>query len=216
MKRFVSFVRKWIPDYAWIYLIQVILVNFAVFSLTQILLDGIPRYDMTLPLDGKIPFVPSFVLFYVSAFVQWGLSWFLIARESKETLRYYATADIFAKLLCLLFFVFYPTTMDRPDFEVTGLLTWGLKLIYTIDKPYNLFPSIHILASHLALRAAFRLQKPPKFYRWIQIPLSVLIFLSILLVKQHVVLDIPSGVIVCELGLLGAYLMSRKRKSHER
>ena len=216
MNRIISFIRKLIPDYAWIYLGSFLFVNTIAFSLTQILMDDVSRYSVTLPIDDRIPLVPFFVVFYVAAFVQWTVSWILISRESKETVRYYAIADIIMKLICLGFFVFFPTTMERPSFEVNNLFTWGLRLIYTIDKPYNLFPSIHIIESHLALRAAFSLKKPPRYYKWIHIPLNVLIFLSILLIKQHVLLDIPGGLIVCEIGLLLASLLLKKRKAHER
>ena len=219
MKRLLSLIRKLIPDYAWVYLGSFLAVNFVAFSLTQILMDDVTRYNLTLPIDDRIPLVPWFVIIYMIAFAQWAISWILISRESKEAVRYFAIADIISKLICLAVFVFYPTTMDRPSVEVTDLFTWILKnVIYGVDKPYNLLPSIHIIESHLALRAAFSLKKPPKFYRWIHIPLNVMIALSILFIKQHVFVDIPGGIIACEIGLFGAWLITKKRKltSHER
>ena len=216
MKRLLSLIKKVIPEYAWVYLGSFLAVNFVAFSLTQILMDNVTRYSVTLPIDDKIPLIPWFVIIYMGAFAQWIISWILISRESKEAVRYFAIADIISKLLCLAIFVFYPTTMERPSVEVTNLFTWLLKnVIYAVDKPYNLFPSIHIIESHLALRAAFLLKKPPKYYKWIQIPANILITLSILFVKQHVLLDIPGGFVACEIGLLGAYLLLKKRKAHE-
>ena len=221
MKAIKSFIKNLIPSYAYLPLILVVSFNFISFSMTQLLMGEAGRHTLFTSLDHAIPFVPGFIYIYVLAFVQWGVNWIPIAREGKEFCYYYAMADIVAKIVCFLFFVFYPTIMIRPEFEVTGFTTFLVDLIYKIDKPYNLFPSIHVLGSYLATRVSFRLSKAPRYYRLANVVLTCLVCLSILFVKQHVVLDIPGGILACEIGLTIAYLCRNRvrrtirRISHE-
>ena len=65
MKRLLSLIRELIPDYAWVYLGSFLAVNFVAFSLTQILMDDVTRYSVSLPLDDRIPLVPWFVVIYL-------------------------------------------------------------------------------------------------------------------------------------------------------
>ncbi|MBO6159838.1 MAG: phosphatase PAP2 family protein [Firmicutes bacterium] len=207
MTKIINFVKKLLPSYAIGPLAAVIFVNFVVFSGTQLLMDDVNRYSVLTEIDRLVPFVPAFIYIYFLAFAQWFLSWILIAREGKPFLYRFAAADILSKLICLIFFVFYPTVMDRPVFEVTGAATFLVNLAYQVDKPYNLFPSIHVLESCMACAAAFSFSRPPKYSRTLNILFSLLVCLSVMFVKQHAFLDIPGGIAAALLGLLGARLL---------
>ena len=96
----------------------------------------------------------------------------------------------------------YPTTFCRPPIEVTGFSTWLTSLIYQSDTPTNLFPSMHCVASWFCFRGSLGLKKMPRWYAWAQGFFSLLVFASVLLVKQHVWPDIIGGIAVAELGIL--------------
>ena len=96
--------------------------------------------------------------------------------------------------------------------EVTGPSTWVLAFIYAADEPpINLFPSLHCLESWLCFRGAVGLRKMPRWYAWLQLIFTLLVFTSVLLVKQHVWPDILGGIAVAELGQLLRRLFHAER-----
>lgn len=190
-----------LPKYVRLPLLIVLLMNFFAFSVTPYLLgDGVHRYDFTLPLDEQIPFVPFFLLFYVLAYVQWVGSYIGHCRLGVEPCYRMVAADLIAKLICLLFFLFLPTQMTRPEITGDGFWEQGVALIYAIDRPINLLPSVHCLESWMCFRTAMQLPKKNGWYITAQGVLTVLVLASTVLIKQHLVLDIPTGVLIAEVG----------------
>ena len=203
--------RDILPKYAWIPVLCVIIVNFAVYSLTEIFVDDSLRHYLDTAIDSKIPFVPFFVLFYVLCYPVWLLNWILVGREEKTLCYRFCKADLIAKLLCLVCFIVYPTIIERPSLIVNDFFTWGLNMIYTIDKPVNCLPSIHIIANWMALRASFMMKRPPKIWRIICIVMMVFCALSIVLIKQHYLIDIPTGILAAEIGLAISKRLNNER-----
>ena len=205
--------EKILPKYSWLPLLAVFAVNMAVYSGTAITINDSARHYFNMDIDATVPFVPFFVVFYVLAFAHWVISWFFISREGKDVLHKYAKADIIAKIICLIVFIAYPTGIIRPEFEVKGLFTWGLNIIYSVDDGVNCLPSIHVLASWIAARAAFRLKKAPVQYKFVSAFLCLTCMLSVVFIKQHYIIDIPAGIIVAEIGLM---LFARKGTANDR
>lgn len=121
------------------------------------------------------------------------------------------TGEMLAKLMCMFCFVVYPTTLVRPEITGTGVFDSLTKLIYELDAPDNLFPSIHCLESYVCFRGALKVKKAPGWYRWVMLVMTLLVFASTVLVKQHVVVDMFGAVLVAELGffLSGKFHMER-------
>lgn len=92
--------------------------------------------------------------------------------------------------------------MVRPEITSSGLMMSLVNLIYTLDAPVNLFPSIHCLESWLVFRGSLACKKVSKAYKVIMFIFSVLVCLSTVFVKQHVVIDIIGGILVVEIGIL--------------
>ena len=95
-----------------------ILCNMLTYYGSRLITRGLPHWDLTLPLDRWIPFVPSAVSIYVLAFLSWVVGIWVIARESPAVCYEVLAGEQIAKLLCLACFLLLPTTMERP--EVTG------------------------------------------------------------------------------------------------
>lgn len=203
-----------LPPYARPWFFGAVFALLGVYYGNTLITDHLPHYDVTLPVDGKIPFIPEAVLVYVLAFAFWIVNGILIAREDKETCSRVLLGVIIAKLLSLFIFIVYPTTMVRPEVSGTGFCTWLVRLIYRIDRPINLFPSIHCLNSWVCWRGIWHCKKVPGWYRKFSLIFAIMICASTVLVHQHVILDIPSGILMAEIGLfLSRRFWSRKEGS---
>lgn len=189
-----------IPKYAIKPLALALLVNSCVYMGIAQLRRFLTFSSLETPLDTALPFLVPFVLFYVLAFVQWGLNYLLIARDSKDLCYRFAFGNIIAKLICLFFFVFLPTTLARPEVTGTDLCSRLVRLIYTFDPPVNLFPSIHCLESWCCIRASFLLKKSNRAYQTATLIMSLGVFASTLFIKQHVIADVFGGIVVFEAG----------------
>ena len=156
-------IEKIVPRYAWGPLILAVAVNMAVYEGVALFKDDLTFYSLELPIDRVLPFVATFIVFYLLAFVQWIINYVLIAREGKTFCYRFVYGDVISKLFCLLFFVLLPTTMERPEVVGTSVFDWLVKFIYHVDAPVNLFPSIHCLESWCCIHAAFEMKKVPNW-----------------------------------------------------
>ncbi|MGN0518038.1 MAG: hypothetical protein ACI4II_04880 [Acutalibacteraceae bacterium] len=166
--------------------------------------------DMTTAWDKLFPFCPEWAIIYIGAFFFWMYQYTMIARESPEKACKLATADFTAKIICFCFFIFMPTTNVRPNVDGDGFILGFMRLIYLIDSPNNLFPSMHCFVSWLGTRYMYECKLIK--HRFLICTLctvgTILVFVSTLLVRQHVILDVISGVAVAEIG----YLIARFTK----
>jgi membrane-associated phospholipid phosphatase len=142
-------------------------------------------------LDQHVPFMPGFVFVYASYYV-WLLLPLLIARARGE---FYRTVLGFAsmQLLALVVFVLFPTQIVRPTIAGDGVTAELLRLLYGVDRGFNLLPSLHV--AHSVYVAILVRAARPAWFPWVAVG-SLLISASTVLVKQHYLLDIPAGVLL--------------------
>ncbi len=103
-----------------------------------------------------------------------------------------------------LFFIFYPVKMVwRPEItNPSNVFEWLAKFIFSLDNTYNCFPSLHVAYPTLATFLSWRFV--PRM-RYLFFLMTVITALSVVLVKQHYLLDAVAGVMVAILvGLLFA------------
>lgn len=203
-----KWIQKLLPDYAIRPLILALAANFIIYFGVSQLRDHLTFHSLALPVDDRIPFFAPFIIFYILAYVQWIINYLLIAREGKAFCYHFIYGDVISKLFCLVFFLFFPTTLVRPEVTGHSICDQLVRLVYQIDAPVNLFPSIHCLESWCCIHAALRMKKTPRWYLPITIVMSLCVFASTLLVKQHVFVDIFGGILVFEAG----YYLARKIK----
>ena len=159
-----------------------------------------PRlYDLTLPLDDKIPFVPEFILIYFGCYLFWAANYILIARQNREHAFRFFVADVMSRLVCMVFFLLLPSTVARPEVADNGICSQLVRLLYTIDPSLNLFPSIHCLVSWFCYIGIRGRKNIPLWYRIFSCIVAVGVFISTVTLKQHVIVDIISGVLLAEL-----------------
>ena len=199
-----KWIQKLLPDYAIRPLILALAANFIIYFGVSQLRDHLTFHSLALPVDDRIPFFAPFIIFYILAYMQWIINYLLIAREGKAFCYHFIYGDVISKLFCL----FFPTTLVRPEVTGHSICDQLVRLVYQIDAPVNLFPSIHCLESWCCIHAALRMKKTPRWYLPITIVMSFCVFASTLLVKQHVFVDIFGGILVFEAG----YYLARKIK----
>ena len=191
------------PTYSILPIAAMLGMNMVAYMGTRIFTTGRYHYNIESPLDRMLPLVPFFVVFYVLAFAQWITGYLLIGREKKEYCYRFFLGEIIAKAICLVIFLVFPTTLNRPEITGNGIFERLLAFIYSVDAADNLFPSIHCLESWMCWRGCRKLTQTrlPGWFSGANLVLTLLVFASTVLCKQHVLIDIAGGVAVVEIGL---------------
>lgn len=205
-------IEKVIPGYGILLLVLVLSMNMITYFGTRIFTQKLEHHVLASPLDDLIPFCPFFISFYILAYIQWCVGFVMIAREEKCFCYRFLFGEMIAKFICLLCFVIYPTTIVRPEIAGNGIWEQLTALIYRLDAPDNLFPSIHCLESWVCFRAAIHMKNTPKWYTGVMFVSSMLVFSSTVFVKQHVVIDMFGAVAACEIGFFIMGLILKEKK----
>ena len=159
-------------------------------------------------IDDRIPFIPSFVIFYVMWYLFLILIPLLILKYNKKVFDKYIVVSIVYAILEGIIFILFPTTMNRQPLVVTDISTWIVDIIYKVDTPVcNLFPSAHCAFSILFIISILDVKEIKKEYKVLIIISSLLIILSTVFIKQHVVVDVLGALLIVPI-----YYILRKRK----
>ena len=76
-----------------------------------------------------------------------------------------------------------------------------LAFTYQMDVPTNCFPSMHCLLAYIVFRQSFYCDNVKPWMKALAGVITVLVCLSTVFVKQHVVLDIIGGLFCGELAM---------------
>lgn len=184
-----------IPVFAWL------IANTFTFYGSAFILGDIKRISVKTFIDDCIPLFTPFVAFYIAAYLQWTICFIAISKASKDSCYSFFSGEITGKLISAVIFFIMPTYMERAVITGNGVFDKITSFLYLIDKPITLFPSLHCLESYVCARYVSRLKgvkKPVKILNWI---FSCLVFASTVLVKQHLFVDIPAGILIGEAGI---------------
>lgn len=154
--------------------------------------------SLEIPFDSKIPLLPWTALIYNS----WGpliilLAFFYLLRDRTLYRRYLITM-ILGQLMADATFPFFQTRLPVPYEQVYGatdIFSRVLAMTYRADNNYCGFPSIHVLLCTLTI---FFIWKLDAAKLWMKILVSLYftaVAITTVTTKQHVVLDIPGGLI---------------------
>lgn len=193
--------KRILPRYSYIPMLSVLLFNLLTFYGTRLLNRSWPHISVTTGLDNLIPVIPVAVTVYIFAYITWLIGYGVIARDSRGLCYEILSGELVAKFLTMICFLALPTVMERPELAGDDLFSRMLRLIYYLDTPDNLFPSVHCLENWIIFRGTLRCEKVTPGYKVAAGVAAVLVFASTLLVKQHVVLDVVGAVVIGELGL---------------
>lgn len=148
-------------------------------------------------LDKSIPFEIIFIIPYVYWYLFIAIA--LVYTLSKSRVGYMRifVSIILGMCCCYVVYYIFPTQITRPYVDNSNILNRLIKFIYSKDKPFNCFPSIHVLNTYFIMRYA-KYEYGKGYFYYTQI-VGILIILSTLFIKQHFVLDILGSVLLCEV-----------------
>jgi membrane-associated phospholipid phosphatase len=112
-------------------------------------------------------------------------------------------------------FMLVPATFDRPAADtLSGPGAWLLKIVYAMDEPTRLIPSIHCYASYMCVRPLFSREfgSFPLSYKLFSLVMTILICLSTLFTRQHVIVDVFAGIALGEIVYLLSGLLFKDKK----
>ena len=202
-----AFLKKYIdplvPLWALPPMVLCFVFNCAIYWITMILCDNLHHYDLTTTIDRQVPLQTGWIFIYLGyCYVFWACSYCYVARvyrdDPKAVFRF-VTADVLSRLICMLFFIFLPTTNVRPEITGTDISSRLTRLLYSIDQPTNLFPSIHCLVSwfcFVGIRHSKKVHIAVKIFSMVS---ALAIMASTQFLKQHYIVDMISGVALAEL-----------------
>jgi membrane-associated phospholipid phosphatase len=192
--------RNRIPDWLvkCIWLVVLLLLFLAYFPLNSL---REPIHSLELPVDNRISLVPAFVFPYLSLYLLLVISLWRFAQAKARIFVITTLAISLDLVISYLVFLFYQTQVERPVILGSDIPSSILRWVYSIDKPFNAFPSLHTsLSTLLALlwgRVGSRIQ--PIIALW-----AVFIIASTLLTKQHYIADVFGGIAVALVSYYGA------------
>ncbi|MDO8644587.1 MAG: phosphatase PAP2 family protein, partial [bacterium] len=148
-------------------------------------------HDLTLPGEASIPFVPFFLTGYTAIFLL--VIYLYLIIDSFSFFKRTAAAFAICVSIHLPIFLLFPVRYNlRAVFDPSG--SWLLEAMdfyYWIDLPYNCFPSLHVGMAFLCM---FLLHRYNKKRSWPLVLLALFISSSVVLVKQHYILDIAGAI----------------------
>lgn len=191
--------NHYLPKYSYMPLLICVIFDFSVYSGSRLFYSNRIFHNLTTTLDNKIPLIPVFILIYLGSYIFWIANYLLICSLNKEHCYRFITADLLGKLVCFISYVSFPTTNIRPTITASGIFVDMLKFLYKIDAATNLFPSIHCLVSWYCFVGIRNCKNIPAWYRYFSLFIAILICISTLTTKQHVIVDVLGGVALAEL-----------------
>ena len=128
MKRFWKYVTGVVPAYGLFPLVFSFVFNCLVYSGSRAIAGGWYHHNIESSLDLRLPFVPQFLIVYFGCYIFWAVNYILAARQEKEQVYRFFTADLISRCVCLIIFLAYPTTNTRPVIEGSGFsVSWESK-----------------------------------------------------------------------------------------
>jgi hypothetical protein len=151
---------------------------------------------LSTPLDARIPFIAGSIWIYLALFPAAFLPLFVV--RCRYLFRRTIAAYLFAVAVSVAIFASLPVTsaglrVDAASLDTKQFAPWAVSLLYRVDPPYNLFPSLHL---SIALLAGLSAWKASRRVGAAVIAGTAFIAASICTVKQHFLLDAAGGVVV--------------------
>ena len=167
------------------------------------------HHRLYLECEKDIPQVPGMIIFYESYFLLVLLS-FIRAKSPKSIRALSITMMVSAVIACTIFLLFpgelgFSRTMNIEGFESI------FEALHRMDKPHNLYPSLHITFSSISAFTLIK-QTKQKHFQALLLLWVMMISLSVILTHQHHLFDIATGFVLAWITLKFIYLKLESAK----
>jgi hypothetical protein len=165
-------------------------------------------HELSTPLDRRIPFVARWIWVYLWSFSASVIPLCFI--RSRRLFRRSALAFGVAICISLICFSALPVTAlhlraGAEQLSRRGPSDWAVSTIYSLDPPYNLFPSLHVSLTALAAIAVWKVDR--RYGAAFLIGLG-LVVIAVCTTKQHFIADSLGGLVIAAVVggiILGPY-----------
>lgn len=153
--------------------------------------------NLWIPFDDMIPFVKELIIVYHTFMPTIILVGLLILTVNKEEYKKLVISLFIAQISAYIIYVLFQTHVPRYDTNLLGddFFSNMVRATYAIDNSYSGAPSLHVADMSLCIFYLLRIKKIKKSTKTMLTLYMILIAFTTVLVKQHVVLDIPAGFI---------------------
>jgi membrane-associated phospholipid phosphatase len=155
--------------------------------------DLIPKRALHVPalaLDRLVPLQPIWTLVYAPLYLFLIMLPVFVVRQ-QEQIRRTVSAYLLIWITAFVVFLAYPTMASRPLKVIgDGFAMWSLRLLYSLDPPYNCFPSLHVAHSFVSALTCYRVHRGVGIAAGIA---ASLIGISTLFTRQHYIADVVAG-----------------------
>lgn len=188
----------------WIHIASPFLVYMIIYMTSFYLIRFIQvdrYYHPCISLDLKIPFIPIFVVPYLSWLGWIPFIWLYTLFHDESLFKKISYMMMISMTLYLLFSVICPTELAlRPTLLNCKDLWCKLSaFLYTLTPETYVFPSLHVFHSLVALYAIFHGRGSlflKRDFRLFGLIWTILICLSTVFVRQHSVIDVGGGALL--------------------
>lgn len=151
------------------------------------------HYQMYFDWELSIPHIKEMMLVYRTLDVIFIIVLFFL---SEDSVKRFGKAMMSAILMAAPMFLIFPAKLGFTRLVEFDQFETLYKVLYTLDKPHNLLPSMHVTYASIGLWAMMREHKSKKWVPWVLWIWLLGICASIVFVHQHHVLDIPTGLLL--------------------
>lgn len=165
------------------------------------LLDNSSRgyYVLTMNIDNHIPFIKEFILAYWIWYPFMIVSLVFLCLNCRRLYYRVLFTIIFGMILCYIVYFFFQTSVPRPIVYGNDFFSDFVRNTYKLDRPFNCLPSIHVLTTYAVMRGTFKLPGKNIKYKILIFIIGIFIILSTQFIKQHVILDLITAIVLGEI-----------------
>ena len=206
------------PQFAHLKLLLGWVVYFLFYFLTENFIPVENCHVIHSALDDRIPFNEFFFIPYCFWYLLIVISLGYFALYNVENFRNLQTFIIITQVVAMTVYILYPSVQNlRPtEFARDNFFTWLAGIIYTLDTPTGVCPSLHVAYS-LGIGSCWLKEKSAsKLWKGFVVFSVILISLSTAVVKQHSVVDIAAALpvgLLAEILVFGKYWKNKLRKA---
>ena len=148
-----------------------------------------------------VPLIKPFVIFYDSWYPVIIICSFLLYKYDKENFKYVICVMLISQFMSQITFIIYPTLINRPTIEVKNIFDLILDITYKSDTPaVNCLPSMHCIYCFIMIYYLLKV-KNNKYLKLLPVYL-LLIVLSTLFIKQHIIEDVILSLIYTIMAII--------------
>lgn len=150
-------------------------------------------------IDTMVPFIKAFSVPYMAWYPFVILYLVYLCFNDRKTYYKSLISLILSLIVCYIIFFFFQTTVPRPQVQGNDLFSKIVMFIYKTDKPFNAFPSIHVITTYIVMRGIYSSKVRDSINMTVVIIVGMLIIFSTQFIKQHVILDLTFAILLGEV-----------------